>query len=70
MMDRYTAFFEMFLRHHQNISRVTFWGVHDGVSWRNDWPMEGRTDYPLLFDRNYQMKEGVDKILKMAAEMN
>jgi len=70
MMDRYTAYFEMFLRHHENISRVTFWGVHDGVSWRNDWPIEGRTDYPLLFDRNYQMKEGVDEILKMAAEMD
>ncbi|WP_291855731.1 endo-1,4-beta-xylanase [Marinilabilia sp.] len=66
VMDRYTGFFEMFLKHHEKISRVTFWGVHDGNSWRNDWPIEGRTDFPLLFDRNYRMKEGVEDILEMA----
>lgn len=72
VMDRYTGFFEMFLKHHEKITRVTFWGVHDGNSWRNDWPIEGRTDFPLLFDRNYQMKEGVEDILEMAKnwEMN
>lgn len=72
VMDRYTGFFEMFLKHHEKITRVTFWGVHDGNSWRNDWPIEGRTDFPLLFDRNYQIKEGVDDILEMAKdwEMN
>ena len=32
-------------------ARVTFWGVTDGDSWRNDWPVRGRTSYPLLFDR-------------------
>ncbi len=67
VMDRYKGFFEMFLRHHEKIDRVTFWGVHDGNSWRNDWPIEGRTDFPLLFDRNYQMKNGVEEILEMAA---
>jgi endo-1,4-beta-xylanase len=67
VMQRYTGLFEMLLKHHEKISRVTFWGVHDGNSWRNDWPIEGRTDFPLLFDRNYQMKEGVEEILEMAA---
>ena len=33
------------------IDRVTFWGVHDGQSWLNDWPVPGRDGYPLLFDR-------------------
>ncbi len=67
VMNRYKGFFEMFLRHHEKITRVTFWGVQDGNSWRNDWPIEGRTDYPLLFDREYRMKEGVEEILDMAA---
>jgi endo-1,4-beta-xylanase len=35
---------------------VTFWGVWDGNSWRNYLPMKGRTDYPLLFDRNFKPK--------------
>ncbi len=46
----------MFRRHADVISRVTLWGTHDGMSWRNDFPMFGRTDYPLPFDRNYMLK--------------
>ncbi|MDE5726911.1 MAG: endo-1,4-beta-xylanase [Duncaniella sp.] len=47
----------MFKRHSDVISRVTVWGVHDGMSWRNDFPMHGRTDYPLPFDREYNLKD-------------
>lgn len=47
----------MFKRHSDVISRVTVWGVHDGMSWRNDFPMFGRTDYPLPFDRDYNLKD-------------
>jgi endo-1,4-beta-xylanase len=35
---------------------VSFWGVSDQDSWRNDSPLKGRTDYPLLFDRSLQPK--------------
>jgi len=52
--DRYAGFFALFLKHQDKINRVTIWGVTDGQSWRNYWPIHGRTDYPLLFDRNYQ----------------
>ena len=52
----YEALFNLFLKHKDKISRVTFWGVHDGQSWLNGWPVRGRTNYPLLFDRNYQPK--------------
>lgn len=54
--DRMASVFRLYKKHSDLISRVTFWGTHDGMSWRNDWPMHGRTDYPLLFDRNYEMK--------------
>ncbi len=53
---RMKAFFELFLKHSDIVSRVTVWGVSDGDSWKNDFPMKGRHDYPLLFDRNYEMK--------------
>lgn len=53
---RYVAFFKLYLKHQDKISRVTLWGVGDGDSWKNGWPIPGRTDYPLLFDRNYQPK--------------
>ena len=43
--------FKLFLKHKDKITRVTFWGVHDGQSWLNGWPIRGSTNYPLLFDR-------------------
>ena len=48
---RYADLFRVFLRHRDVIDRVTFWGVTDGDSWLNNWPVRGRTSYPLLFDR-------------------
>ena len=52
----YADLFKLFLKYKKNVSRVTFWGVNDGQSWLNDWPIRGRTNYPLLFDRNFQPK--------------
>lgn len=54
--ERYQRAFEMFLRHQNVIRRVSLWGTHDGSSWLNDFPVRGRTDYPLLFDRQRRPK--------------
>ncbi|QRY60657.1 endo-1,4-beta-xylanase [Sphingobacterium siyangense] len=62
---RYVAFFNLYLKHRGKISRVTLWGVGDGDSWKNGWPIPGRTDYPLLFDRNYQPKPFVKDIIAL-----
>jgi len=63
---RYLDFFKLFLKHKDVISRVTTWGVNDGQSWKNNWPMRGRTDYPLLFDRKNQPKPVVNMIIEEA----
>jgi endo-1,4-beta-xylanase len=68
LMTKYEDFFAMFLRNSAHINRVTFWGVTDGQSWRNNWPIRGRVDYPLLFDRDYNAKPAVANILKMTQE--
>ena len=52
----YEALFKLFLKHNDKVARVTFWGVNDGQSWLNNWPIRGRTNYPLLFGRNNQPK--------------
>ena len=67
---RYAGLFSIFLKHRGQISRVTFWGVADGDSWLNDWPVPGRTAYPLLFDRNHAPKPAFDAIIRTAAEFN
>ncbi|WP_194776792.1 endo-1,4-beta-xylanase [Pararhodonellum marinum] len=64
--DRYLEFFKLFLKHHEKISRVTLWGIADQHSWKNNWPVRGRTDYPLLFDRNFQPKSVVPKLIDLA----
>ncbi|MCG2614298.1 endo-1,4-beta-xylanase [Terrimonas sp. NA20] len=60
----YEALFNLFLKHKDKISRVTFWGVDDGQSWLNDWPVRGRTNYPLLFDRKFQPKPAFFKVIE------
>ena len=54
--DRMKMFMDLFLKHSDKITRVTAWGISDNDSWKNGWPVRGRTDYPLLFDRNLQPK--------------
>ncbi len=61
-----TDIFRLFLKHQDKISRVTTWGVTDNHSWKNNWPIRGRTDYPLLFDREYQPKPVVKTIIEEA----
>jgi len=63
--QRYLDLFKIVERHKNVISRVTFWGVNDGYSWLNGWPVPGRTNYPLLFDRNNQAKSVVKDIEKL-----
>jgi endo-1,4-beta-xylanase len=66
--NRYLDFFRLFLKHQDKIRRVTLWGVTDAQSWKNDFPVKGRTDYPLLFDRNDQTKPVVEKIIQLTKE--
>ncbi|MDN0049475.1 endo-1,4-beta-xylanase [Bacteroides gallinaceum] len=61
---RMKQFFELFEKHADIVDRVTAWGVTDGDSWKNGFPIRGRKDYPLLFDRNYQPKPFITEMIK------
>lgn len=65
LTDRYRDIFEMYLKHQDKLTRVTFWGVTDGDSWKNNWPVPGRTNYPLLFDRNGEPKPAYHAIVDL-----
>jgi endo-1,4-beta-xylanase len=66
LAQRYAGLFGVFLKHRGVIARVTFWGVTDGDSWLNNWPVKGRTNYPLLFDRAAQPKPAFDAVIRAA----
>ncbi len=63
--DNYLALFRLYRKYADHIERVTLWGVSDADSWLNNWPVPGRTNYPLLLDRNYKVKPIVKDIIKL-----
>lgn len=63
--QRYLDLFKIVERHKDVISRITFWGANDNHTWLNDWPIKGRTNYPLLFDRESKQKPVVKDIVKL-----
>lgn len=65
LADRYEQIFRILLRH-RAVRRVTLWGLHDGLSWKNDFPIRGRTNHPLLFDRNLQRKPVWHRLMRLA----
>ena len=58
--------FGLFLKFSGVIDRVTVWGLTDNTTWLNNFPIRGRMDYPVLFDRNNQRKPVVDEMIKLA----
>jgi endo-1,4-beta-xylanase len=66
LAKRYADLFGVFLKHRNVVNRVTFWGLTDSDSWRNDWPIKGRTSYPLLFDRAGQPKPAFYAVIRAA----
>lgn len=62
---RYKEVFEIFYRKRDKIARVTLWGIHDTMSWKNDYPIPGRTNYPLLWNSDKQAKPALDAVLKI-----
>ena len=67
LAQRYAELFAVFNQHSAAVDRVTFWGVTDANSWLNNWPVHGRTSYPLLFDRAGKPKLAYLSVIKTAA---
>jgi endo-1,4-beta-xylanase len=67
LAKRYSDFFKVFMKHRGVVDRVTLWGVGDGDSWLNNWPMPGRTNYPLLFDRQDLPKPAFKAVIEAAS---
>ncbi len=66
LAKRYADLFRTYAKHCGVVTRVTFWGVTDKDSWKNNWPIRGRANYPLLFDRNGQPKPAFDAVIQAA----
>ena len=67
LAEQYAGLFALFLKHRDKVTRVTFWGLHDGRSWLNCWPSK-RTNHPLLWNRALQPKPALSAVLAVAQE--
>ncbi|MBN1420204.1 MAG: endo-1,4-beta-xylanase [Planctomycetes bacterium] len=56
LAQKYSQIFSVLLEHRKDVTRVTFWGVHDGASWIGG--------SPLLFDRECRPKEAFYAVVK------
>jgi endo-1,4-beta-xylanase len=68
LTQRYEELFRIFYNKRDKIHRVTLWGVHDPMSWKNDYPIPNRTNYTLLFDRNHQPKPAFNAVLRVPSK--
>ncbi len=68
LATRYADLFRVYLERRSTVNRITLWGVTDKDSWLNNWPVRGRTSYPLLFDAQCQAKPAFYSILRVAQD--
>ena len=69
LTKRYEELFRIFYKRRDKIARVTLWGVHDGMNWKNDYPIPNRTNYPLLWDRKKQPKPALAAVLSVPGNL-
>ena len=63
-IDKYGMIFRVFREYKNVITGVTFWNVSDKSSWLDNFPVNGRKNYPLLFDQNLKPKKAFLEVIK------
>jgi len=63
-IEEYKMCFELFRKYRNIITWVTFWNVSDRHSWLDNFPVRGRKDHPLLFDRDLKPKKVFWEVVK------
>ncbi len=67
-LEAYDMFFRVFRDYKDVLSSVTFWNLSDQYSWLDYYPVEGRKNYPLLFDEDMQRKKAYFEVIDFQEE--
>ncbi len=67
-IEAYEMFFRVFRDYKDVLTGVTFWNLSDQYTWLDHYPVEGRKNYPLLFDEEMQRKKAYYKVVEFAGE--
>jgi endo-1,4-beta-xylanase len=63
-IEVYKYCFELFRKYSKHITSVTFWNISDRSSWLDNFPVRGRKDYPLLFDKELKPKKAYWEVVQ------
>lgn len=63
-MEQYKKVFEVFREYKNKITGVTFWNISDRHTWLDNYPVGGRKNYPLLFDKDLKPKKAYWEVVK------
>ncbi|MCF4101087.1 endo-1,4-beta-xylanase [Gillisia sp. M10.2A] len=69
-LEKYDMFFKVFRDYKDVLTGVTFWNVSDKYSWLDTYPVEGRKNYPLLFDEDLKPKKAYWKVVDFDEQNN
>lgn len=67
-IEAYDMFFKVFRDYEDVITGVTFWNISDRYSWLDTYPVEGRKNYPLLFDENFERKKAYERVVEFETQ--
>ena len=59
---KYDDMFKIFRKYKKVVTGITFWNISDRSTWLDGYPVQGRKNFPLLFDQNYQRKKAFYKV--------
>ncbi|MGD8897620.1 MAG: endo-1,4-beta-xylanase, partial [Acidobacteriota bacterium] len=63
LAEYYGGVFRLFVEHRDSIPRVTFWALTDADTWLNGFPVPGRVNHPMLWDRDGRPKPAFQAVL-------
>jgi len=61
--DQYATVFKIFRKYRKVITGITFWNISDKHTWLDQYPVLGRKNYPLLFDRELKPKKAYQAVV-------
>ncbi|WP_270168874.1 endo-1,4-beta-xylanase [Paenibacillus sp. SYP-B4298] len=65
--ERYESIFRLLKEYRDYIGSVTFWGAADDDTWLDYFPVQGRKNWPLLFDEQHRPKPAYERVAGVAS---
>lgn len=62
----YDKLFEIFREYKDIIEGVTIWGISDAYTWRDNYPVSGRKDWPLIYNTDLSPKKAYYNITQFS----